>query len=181
MTVEATQAEVRHSFAGGGPGAIVSGLVWAAAAVAHTRTDTATAFAVLFFGGMLIFPLSVLICQGIMKLPKMSPDNGLRHLALESTIAMIGLLFAAWLILPFQPDLVFPISAIAVGTHYFAFKTLYGDRTYWVMAALITLAGFAGIYAFVPLPGGVLVTVAAIEIVIGAILTVRETRSPAAT
>src|SRR3546814_10311314 len=64
--------------------------------------------------------------------------------ALESTIAMIGGLFAAWLFLPFQPTYVFPLAAIAVGTHYAVFKTVYGDALFWVLGGLITATGKIG-------------------------------------
>ena len=153
---------------------IVSGLLWAAVALVLTGNDIATGFTVLFFGGFLIFPLSLLLCQVLLKRPKLSPDNGLRHLALESTIAMIALLFVAFLMVEPLPDLVFPVAALAVGTHYFAFKTLYGDRTYWVMGAAITLAGFAGIYGPLASPVLLAAVVGAIEIAIGIYLTLRD-------
>src|SRR3546814_12510337 len=53
--------------------------------------------------------------------------TGVQTCALPISIAMIGGLFAAWLFLPFQPTYAFPLAAIAVGTHYAVFKTVYGD------------------------------------------------------
>ena len=66
-----------------------------------------------------------------------------------------------------------PLAAIMVGTHYFAFRTAYGDRTFWLLGALVTLAGLAAIYRFTPLPGGVTLAVALIELAFGAWLTAR--------
>jgi hypothetical protein len=80
-------------------------------------------------------------------------DNPLGLVALESTVAMLGGLFAAWLFLPVRPGYVFPIAAIAVGTHYAVFKTIYGDRLFWLLGALITAVGLLAIYPVVPLPG----------------------------
>ena len=97
-------------------------------------------------------------------------------LVLESTIAMIAGLFAAWLFLRHDPSLVMPLAAIMVGTHYFAFRTAYGDRAFWLLGALVTLAGLAAIYRFVPLPGGVTLAVALIELAFGATLTARGLR-----
>ena len=96
--------------------------------------------------------------------------------ALESTIAMIGCLLAAWLILPLRPELVFPIAAVAVGTHYFVFKTAYGDRTYWLLAAIVTALGLAEIFDVTQLSGGLIVAVGIIEVAFGTMLTARDAR-----
>ncbi|MFN3516439.1 MAG: DUF7010 family protein [Novosphingobium sp.] len=61
MAVEQAQAAMRQAFVNGGSGAIVSSLVWFAAVTALMRTDHAAAFAVLFLGGILIFPVASLI------------------------------------------------------------------------------------------------------------------------
>ena len=98
-------------------------------------------------------------------------------IALESTIAMIGCLLAAWLILPFQPELVFPIAAVAVGTHYFVFKTAYGDRTYWALAALVTSVGLLELFEFATPPGGLTLAVGIIEVAFGIRLTVRALKA----
>jgi hypothetical protein len=65
--------------------------------------------------------------------PAEAEGNTLGRIALESTIAMLGCLFAAWLLLPTRADLVFPVAAIAVGTHYAAFRSVYGDILYWLL------------------------------------------------
>lgn len=131
------------------------------------------AFIVLFLGGMTIFPISALLSRILFHRPGLSSDNPLGMLGLESTIAMLAGLFAAWLFLPLESLYVLPLVAIAVGVHYFAFATLYGDKTYWLLAALITAVGFAGIYAPDSIPGGMLFAVGFIELVIGLILSVR--------
>ena len=62
MIVEEYQADLRRAYVNGGPGAIISGIVWLAAGMtAKLNTDIATGFYVLFFGGMLIFPISKLL------------------------------------------------------------------------------------------------------------------------
>lgn len=176
MTVEEAQAEIRLCYGGGGIGMVVSGLVWLVAAVAVSRHGVGPGFAVLFFGGMLIFPVSALIEQVFLRRPKPAPGNPLGMLALEATIAMIGCLFAAWLFVPLQPAYVFPIAAIAVGLHYLAFKTVYGDRTYWLLGALMTLVGFAGIYVAALSANKLALAIAALEIGFGIIVLMRERR-----
>lgn len=172
METAAAQRDIRNSHAGGGVGAVVSGLVWLVAAFTEAHHGTRTGFIALFFGGMLIFPVSSLIVRAVLKRKAPPAGNPLTPIAMESTIAMIGGLFAAWLLLATAPHYVFPVAAIAVGTHYFPFATLYGDKTYWLLAALIALAGVSAV--FHPVPATLLIAgVGAIEIVFGFILYAR--------
>ena len=177
MTVNEAQRDISRAYVGGGSGVLVSALVWFAAAWVASSKGVGPAFAVLFLGGMLIFPLSVLISRFLFKREKESPDNPLGRVALESTIAMIGGLFAAWLFLRFEPSFVFPLAAIAVGTHYAVFKTIYGDPLFWLLGALITLVGVVSIYRAVPIPGGPILAVGMIELFFAVLLTMRAIRA----
>ena len=179
MTVDEAQAEIRHCYGGGGLGMVVSGFVWLAAAFAVSRHGVGPGFAVLFLGGMLIFPVSAFAERFLLRRPKPNPDNPLGLLALESTIAMIGCLFAAWLFVPLKPDYVFPIAAIAVGLHYLAFKTVYGDRTYWLLGALMALVGFGGLYVAALGAGMLALAIAGTEIAFGVFVIARERRARA--
>lgn len=179
MHIAEAQADLRRAYVGGGPGAIVSSLVWFGAFYVYTVHGTASAFTFLFFAGFLIFPVATLICRFGFGRAKEAADNPLGLVALESTIAMIGCLLAAWLLLPVKPEFVFPVAAIAIGTHYFAFKTAYGDRTYWVLAAVITFVGASVIFRLIPIPGGTIGAVAIIELVFGVFLTARAMKSSA--
>ena len=174
MTIADAQRHIRHTYVGGAPGVLVSALVWLVAAVVEARTDIATGFTALFIGGMFIFPLSAAVAAIFYRHRGKAASNGLTGIALESTIAMIGGLLAAWLFLRVgAPQLVMPVAAIAIGTHYFAFKTLYGDRVYWLLAAAITLAGLAGVFLGSALPLGTAFTVALIEAVFGVAMLLR--------
>lgn len=178
MTIEDAQRDVRRSYAGGGPGAGVSAAVWIVAGVVTARHGVGAGFTALFLGGMLIFPLSLFIERTLMRLPPEAKGNALGRIALESTIAMIGCLFAAWLLLPGRPELAFPVAAIAVGTHYAAFRSVYGDVRFWALAALITVAGVAGVYGLVDTPTLIWI-VAAIEAAFAVLLTMRARREAA--
>ncbi len=179
MTVEEAQAEIRHCYGGGGMGMIVSGLVWMVAAYVVSRHGIGPGFTALFVGGMLIFPLSAVAAKFLLRRPKPSPANPLGLLALESTIAMIGCLFAAWLFVPLRAGFVFPIAAIAVGLHYLAFRTVYGDRTYWLLGALMATVGFAGLYVAALGAGLLAIAISAIEIAFGLFVIMRERRAVA--
>ena len=173
MTIDDAQADIRRAFVGGGPGAIVSALVWLFAAFVHSRSGVSGAFIALFFGGFLIFPVSLLLSRYVFGRSTMAKGNPLGLLALESTIAMIGCLIAAWLLLKPYPGFAFPVAAIAVGTHYLAFKTAYGDRTYWLLGALLTMIGACGIYYLPGRTSLVILAVAATELAFGMALLVR--------
>ena len=177
MDVVSAQVDLSRAYVGGGPGVVVSSLVWFAAALIERRAGVETAFIALFLAGMLIFPLGTLMCRFLFKRERESPANPLGGLALESTIAMIGCLLAAWLFLPFRPELVFPVAAIAVGTHYAVFRTIYGDRLFWLLAGLITAVGLVAIFDIAPIPAGNIFAVGVIELLFGLVLTMRAKRA----
>jgi hypothetical protein len=174
LIIAEAQQDNRRAFVGGGPGAFISGVLWFMSAVVLKQRGVGAAFAFLFFGGMLIFPLSQLASRKLFKRPPASKSNQLGRVALESTIAMSGGLFAAWLFLPSKPAYVFPLAAIAIGTHYAAFRTVYGDTLYWALAGLITAVGVFDILGYVRFPGGPALAVGMLEIVFGILLTVRD-------
>ena len=177
MIIAEAQADLRRAYVGGGPGAIVSGTLWFVAAWVEANHGIRTAFIALFFGGMLIYPLGLAASRLLFRRAAEAKTNPMGPVALESTIAMIGCLLAAWLILPVRPEMVFPIAAVAVGTHYFVFKTAYGDRTYWLLAALITAVGLAAIFNVATLPGGLILAVGVIEVIFGILLTMRALKA----
>ena len=177
MELAAAQAELRHSFVGGGPGTIVSGAVWLIAAAVTLYTGIQTGFAALFFGGMLIFPIAALIARVVIKRPAPARDNPGARIVIETIFPMMGGLFAAWLMLNFRADFVFPLAAIAVGAHYFGFRSAYGDFNFWILGAAMCLVGLAGIFVqdlaiyLVPF------MIAGIEIIYGIALTFRAMAS----
>lgn len=169
----AGQEELRESYVHGGPGAVVSGLLWLAAAVVASRSGIASGFTVLFFGGMLIFPVSAVIVRAVFRRAPPPKHNTGGRTVIETIFPMLGGLLAAWLLIPHRPEFVFPLSAIAVGAHYFGFRTAYGDATYWLLAALMCLVGVAAIFMRIPDHTAVPYLIAAIEVAFGFWLTWR--------
>ena len=119
---------------------------------------------------MLIFPLAKLIAAMAFQRKTAGGRSELGRVALESTMAMIGGLFAAWLMLGLRPAWVFPLAAVAVGTHYAVFRTVYGDVRFWVLGGLITAVGVAGVLHTAWVPGGTALVVGLTELVFGALL-----------
>jgi hypothetical protein len=175
MLFSDAQHDIRRAYVGGGPGVLVSALIWFVATFVQHAHGIGSAFTALFFGGMLIFPVSKLVSRFVFGRTNEGRENPLGMTALESTVAMIGGLFAAWLFLPVKPALVFPLAAIAVGTHYLVFRTIYGDRLFLALAAIVTALGLVDILVL-PIPGGVALSVAITELVFGIVLTARAAR-----
>jgi hypothetical protein len=177
MDIVEAQRDMRRAEAGGGPGVLVSGLVWLAAALVESSRGVHTGFAVLFIGGMLIYPVSTMLVRYLFRRKPVAPDNQIGRAVLESTITMLGGLLPAYLFLYFEPAYVFPLAAIAVGTHYFAFRTAYGDIRFWILGAAIAGLGLIGIFAPAVLPIGMIFLVALAEFVCAAILIRRDSQS----
>ncbi|MEM1380544.1 MAG: hypothetical protein AAGH41_07965 [Pseudomonadota bacterium] len=177
-TLEEHQAELRYAYVGGGPGAIVSGVMWALAATALALKGTAFAFVVLFIGGMLIMPVSLAICIPVFRRPRPSAANPGGRIVIETLPAMLFGLLLAYGFLEINEALVFPIAAMAVGTHYFPFRTSYGDILYWVLGAVMTAIGAIGLFGIAEIPLGTAAVIAIVEIVFGIIITARNLGGP---
>jgi len=180
MTLDDFQKDLRRSYVGGGPGAVVSGIVWALAAVMTARSGIAIGFATLFIGGIFIFPIGTFISRFIFKQSSLDPKNPGGRIVIETLPAMFVGLFIAYTFISINPEYVFPIAAMAVGSHYFSFRTAYGDILYWVLGAIMTAIGAAAILGYFTLPFSTVAGIASVEIVFGIILTVkalRETRA----
>tara|TARA_Y100000817_G_scaffold86240_1_gene66945 strand:- start:180 stop:737 length:558 start_codon:yes stop_codon:yes gene_type:complete len=167
MSLNSHQQELRHAYVRGGPGAIISGGVWFAAALTAMYSSISDGFFLLFFAGMFIFPVSKLALKLVFQRGPESKSNPGSLICLETVFPMVGGLFAAWLLLPYRPEFVFSASAIAVGTHYFGFRTAYGDWTYWVFGAVLCTIGLSSIALAIPSSSLVPFIVAIVEIVFG--------------
>lgn len=143
------QFEMRTAFLGGFAGQLVSGLIWLAAAVVSTLITAQTGMAVLFFGSMLIFPLTQAVLRLMDRAAKVSPDNKLWGLGSQVafTVPINFLLVGAATL--YRENWFFPAALIVVGSHYLPFITLYGMKMFGVLAGLMVLAG-AGIGLYGP-------------------------------
>ena len=139
--MESAQREMRRAYVNGAPGVFVSGLVWVVAGIVWSRFGTATAFAVLFFGGMLIMPLAILIARTVFGTPKSASGHPLDRLALESTFFLFAALLVGYAMLRSSPQSVFPLLAALIGARYFVFRTIYGEWLYWLLAAVLVTIG----------------------------------------
>lgn len=141
MTFVEAQADMRRAYHCGGPGVLVSGLVWGTAcAIAYTM-DARAAMVALWLGGMAIHPLAVLVCQLIRTGSGKTSGNKLATLAMESTVILILGVFLAYALSLHRTELFFSAMLVVIGGRYLVFQTLFGLRLYWVLGGLLAALG----------------------------------------
>jgi len=141
LTVLNAQCDVREICRGGFSGPLVSAVIWAASVAVFSWVSAGAGMAVLFFGGMLIFPLSTLVLKfmgGPTALPKGHPSVAL---AMQTAFTVPLGLFVAIVLGRYAPVLFFPASLIIVGAHYLVFISLYGMKLFAVLAGLLIALG----------------------------------------
>ena len=149
MKIEDCQREMRFAFLGGFAGQLVSGLIWLFAAAISVGSQPRIGMAVLFFGGMLIFPFT----QGTLRLmgrpARVSTENKLWGLGsqIAFTVPLNFLLVGAATL--YREHWFFPAAMIVVGAHYLPFVTLYGMKMFAALAAILIFAG-TGLALYAP-------------------------------
>lgn len=141
------QREMRRAFLGGLAGQLVAGVIWAVSAAVSTWIGPTQGMATLFFGCMLLFPLTQLMLRAMGRPAKVSRSNSLDGLArqIAFTVPLNFLLVGAATL--YRQNWFFPAAMIAVGTHYLPFIFLYGMREFGLLAALLVGGGIAiGLY-----------------------------------
>lgn len=163
------QQDLARAYAGGAPGVLVSGVVWLVAGAVWQLHGTMAAFAALFFGGMAIHPLGVLIERFAFKGPKATVGKPLEALAIEATIPLFVGVLIAWVLLIRAPDLAIPVFASIVGARYFLFRTMYGEIAYWVLGGTILLVAALALFGIaLPLNPGFAIGI--VELVAAALI-----------
>jgi hypothetical protein len=140
------QRDMRRAYVNGGLGVLVSGIVWVAAGLVTQNVSLQYGMAALFFGGMAIHPLSLLLEKLLFKREKPVESNPLEMLALQSTPFLIVGLVVGYVVSDAHPDWFFAIALLAVGARYLVFQTIYGMRHYVVLGALLIAFGFVAIW-----------------------------------
>jgi hypothetical protein len=147
MNLKECQREMRSAFLGGFAGQLVSGIIWLAASSISLWVAPRYGMAALFFGSMLIFPLTQLTVRWMGRPGKVGADNKLWQLGSQTafTVPLNFLLVGAATL--YRETWFFPAAMIVIGSHYLPFITLYGMRMFGLLAAVLVCAGAAlGLY-----------------------------------
>ncbi|WP_339873080.1 hypothetical protein [uncultured Brevundimonas sp.] len=177
MQIATAQSDMARAHVHGAPGVFVSGVVWLIAGGLWDRQGVVSGFYALFVGGILIFPVSLLISRAVFRAPRAVPGNPLERLALESTFILFSGILLAYCFLRTAPELAFPAMAVSIGVRYLVFRTVYGSSVYWVLGGALAVIGTLTALAMITLPVNLALIVGAIEIVMsGAILLLGKSR-----
>lgn len=84
----------------------------------------------LFFGGMFIHPLAIMLSKTLKRSGNHDAKNPIGKLALESTMILFVGLFLAFYVAKLQIEWFYPIMLMIIGVRYLTFNTLYGARIY---------------------------------------------------
>ncbi|MEL7187564.1 MAG: hypothetical protein AAFN50_14210, partial [Pseudomonadota bacterium] len=137
MSITDAQQDMRDAYYGGATGAVTSATAWLAAALVATFVSQYAGILTLIFGGMLIFPASVVLCKIIGRSGKHHKDNPLAPLAIEGTIWMLLCILVAIGAALYKIEWFFPAMLLVIAGRYLTFSTLYGLRLYWAFAATL--------------------------------------------
>ncbi len=141
-TIDIAQKEMRSAFLGGFAGQFVSGLLWLIAAAISLWVSQTYGMLFLFFACMGIFPLTQLTLRLIGRPAKVEKSNTLWGLGSQIAFTVpINFLLVGGIIL-YRDMWFFPSAMIIVGSHYLPFVTLYGMKSYALLAGLLVLGGF---------------------------------------
>lgn len=136
------QRDVRIAHLGGGTGMVVSGVLWLASGAVAQSAAPRVAMLMLFFGGMLIFPLSMAVNRLLGRSGLLADGNPLGDLARESAFMMVLSIPLAFAAAMARVEWFFPAMMVVVGAHYLPFATLFGMRLYWALGLAMVGAGF---------------------------------------
>lgn len=141
MQVEIAQSEMRSVFKSGAVGQLVSGLIWLLSAAFSTWVSRQSGVLILFFGGMVIFPLTQLALKLTGHSPQLNPGNPLSALARQIAFFVPLCLPLVIAVYSANPNWYYPAFLIIVGAHYLPFVFLYGARAYTFLAAGMVMGG----------------------------------------
>lgn len=133
---------MRLSHQNGGPGVVISGIVWLSAAVTTYVGSFSAGILVFFVGGMFIHPVSLLI-SGKLKKEEVTPDKQLTRLAMFTLPILFGGLYLAYVMSQQHEALFFPIMAAAIGIRYLVFQKIYGIGSFVTLGATLIIIGIA--------------------------------------
>ena len=140
-TFDDAQRDMRHAYFGGAPGLLASSLVWLVAGAVALKISPQSGVLALFFGGMAIHPVGMLIAKALGRAGTHTKGNPLGALALENTFQFLLSLMLAFAISAVKIAWFFPAMLLLIGGRYLVFATLYGTRLYWACGGALSLAG----------------------------------------
>lgn len=136
------QLEMNKSHNHGATGIIVSGLMWLAASIVALNYSSKSAIWTLLIGGAFIHPISTAINKLIGVTGRVEKSNSLVGLALEGTIFMLMCIPLAYGLSLQRAEWFFYGMLMIIGGRYLTFNTIFGNRIFWVLGAVLGISGY---------------------------------------
>jgi len=141
MQFSTAQKEMQTIFKNGAVGQAVSGFIWLVSAIFSTWVSRQSGVLILFFGGMLIFPLTQLALKLTGGNIHLTPGNPLENLGRQVAFIVPLCLPLVIGVYSANPNWYYPAFMIIIGAHYLPFITLYGSGLYAVLSAVLVGGG----------------------------------------
>jgi len=141
MDFNEAQKDMRSAYLGGGPGVMISGLVWISAGITAIYFSNLTSIIVFFIAGMFIHPLGIIVTKLFNRRGKHLKTNPLGKLAIESTIILFIGLFIVYTLYQTSPTYFYPIMLLIIGVRYLIFQSIYGSKMYWALGIVLMAIG----------------------------------------
>jgi len=130
----------------------------------------------LLIGGVFIAPLSAMLSKALGLTGAHTKGNPLANLAMEGTIFMIMCLPLAFGLSLQHNEWFFQSMLLIIGGRYLTFASIYGNRGYWILGAVLGIAAYL-LFRFKIQPFGSALTGALIEISFGLFMFVSFRRN----
>lgn len=141
MTISQAQNDMRYGYYSGGTGILASALAWFIAALTTALVSIQAGIWALLIGGVLIYPVSLIICKLLRVRGCHTKGNPFGLLAGASTFWLIFAIIIAFVLSLSHPYWFFPAMLLTIGGRYLVFATIYGMRLYWVLGLLLAGVG----------------------------------------
>lgn len=156
LSITDAQKDMSDAYLNGVPGIVTSGTIWLIAGIVALLISPTAAISTLVFGGMAIFPISVLLCKLAGRSGKHQSDNPLAALANEGTVWMLLSIPIAIGAAFYRYEWFFPAMLLVIAGRYLTFQTLYGNKLFWLFAAALATAGIVSLMNNAPVFVGAL-------------------------
>lgn len=153
-SIQDAQKDMRMAYFNGFPGVLASGMVWLTSGVMALMVSPKAGMLGLVLGGMLIFPLSVLLCKVFGCSGQHDKANPLAPLAFENTFWMLLSIPIAIAVFFYNEPWFYPAMLLIIAGRYLTFNTLYGSRLYYLLAGLLVVSAWLLVQLKAPVYAG---------------------------
>lgn len=141
-SITVAQTAMRSQYRNGATGVLVSGIVWLITTGVLYTFSTKQAIWALLAGGAFIHPISTLINKMIGLKTATNQLNPLTGLAMEGTVFMLMTIPLAYGLSLLRAEWFFQGMLLVIGGRYLTFRTLYGNKLFWVLGGLLGASAY---------------------------------------